>query len=49
MVVAHGKETLIISTERAGNNVKVSFTDDGPGIETQYLHRISMFDNSYRR
>jgi signal transduction histidine kinase len=40
MVVAHGKGTLIISTERAGNNVKVSFTDDGPGIETQYLHRI---------
>ncbi|OGO19592.1 MAG: hypothetical protein A2Z15_07650 [Chloroflexi bacterium RBG_16_50_11] len=40
MIEAHGGGTLTIATERAGNKVRVLFTDDGPGIDPQYLHRI---------
>jgi sensor domain CHASE-containing protein len=37
---AHGKGTLIISTARVGNTVKLTFTDDGQGIARQNLGRI---------
>jgi signal transduction histidine kinase len=37
---AHGKGTLIISTARVGNIVKLTFTDDGQGIARQNLGRI---------
>ncbi len=40
MVNARGKGTLKIKTEVADDNVKVSFTDDGPGIEPQNIRRI---------
>lgn len=32
MIEAHGKGTLTITTERIGDIIKASFTDDGPGI-----------------
>jgi signal transduction histidine kinase len=40
MVGAHGKGVLVITTERAGGNIRISFSDDGPGIEAQNLRRI---------
>jgi PAS domain S-box-containing protein len=40
MVDAHGKGTLTVSSEKAGNYIRVSFTDDGPGIDPQNIHRI---------
>jgi signal transduction histidine kinase len=40
MVGAHGKGVLVITTERAGGNIRISFSDDGSGIEAQNLRRI---------
>jgi signal transduction histidine kinase len=40
MVHAHGKGTLKIKTEIDGTMLKITFIDDGPGIETQNLRRI---------
>jgi signal transduction histidine kinase len=40
MVQAHGKGTLIVKTEQADKMVRISFIDDGPGIEPQNLRRI---------
>jgi signal transduction histidine kinase/sensor domain CHASE-containing protein len=40
MVTAHGKGKLKIKTETAGAIVKISFTDDGPGIMPENLRRI---------
>jgi signal transduction histidine kinase len=40
MYQAHRKGTLTITTERAGNFVRITFTDDGPGIDKNNLNRI---------
>ena len=40
MVNAHAKGKLKVKTELVGGVLKVSFTDDGPGIEPQNLRRI---------
>jgi two-component system NtrC family sensor kinase len=40
MLEAHNKGTLTITTERAGDGVKASFTDDGPGIAKENLGHI---------
>jgi len=40
MIGANGKGTLTIVTERAGDFIRVSFTDDGPGIPPQNLARL---------
>jgi signal transduction histidine kinase len=40
MFEAHEKGTLTISTEKAGEVVRVSFTDDGPGIPPENLRQI---------
>ena len=40
MLEAHKKGTLIITTEIAGNVIKVSFTDDGPGIPKENLGHL---------
>ena len=40
MIEAHNKGTLTITTERAGDGVRTSFTDDGPGIPREDLGHI---------
>jgi PAS domain S-box-containing protein len=40
MKESHGSGTLIISAEKTGKSVKVSFTDDGPGITKENLKHI---------
>ncbi len=40
MVNAHGKGILKIKTEAAGNMLRITFTDDGPGIEPGNLRHI---------
>ncbi len=40
MIEAHGKGTLTILTERAGDFIRVSFTDDGPGIPQENIARL---------
>jgi PAS domain S-box-containing protein len=40
MVEAHGKGTLTISSMKAGDKIRVTFTDDGPGIDRENMHRI---------
>src|SRR4030042_6819463 len=40
MFEAHEKGTLTITTERAGEFVRASFTDDGPGIPSENLGQI---------
>jgi signal transduction histidine kinase/sensor domain CHASE-containing protein len=40
MINAYGKGTLRIKSEIAENRLKVSFTDDGPGIDPVNLRRI---------
>lgn len=40
MTSAHGKGTLRIKTQRTDDMVKISFTDDGPGIEPGNLRHI---------
>jgi signal transduction histidine kinase len=35
MIDAHGGGTLVITTEKAGNTVRASFADDGPGISVE--------------
>lgn len=37
MIKSHGKGTLDIKTERDGNSVRASFTDDGPGIPEENM------------
>ncbi|MBN1643987.1 MAG: PAS domain S-box protein [Dehalococcoidales bacterium] len=37
MIEAHGKGVLTIVTEKAGDCVRVSFTDDGPGIPKENM------------
>ena len=40
MVGSNGGGTLTVTTERFNNTVKVSYTDDGPGITPENMERI---------
>jgi PAS domain S-box-containing protein len=40
MIEAHNRGALTITTEKAGDIVRVSFADDGPGIPEENLKRI---------
>jgi CheY-like chemotaxis protein len=40
MKKAHGKGTLIITTEKRENNIRMSFKDDGPGITKENLMHL---------
>jgi CheY-like chemotaxis protein len=40
MKKAHGKGTLIITTEKRENNIRMSFKDDGPGITKENLGHL---------
>jgi len=40
MIKAHGKGTLTITTERAGDTIRASFTDDGTGISQENLGHL---------
>ncbi len=40
MTSAHGGGNLIITTERVGDNIRASFTDDGAGIPQENLSRL---------
>jgi len=40
MLETHGKGKLAITTERANGVIKVTFTDDGPGISKENMKRI---------
>ena len=40
MLEAHNKGKLAITTERAGDFVRIKFTDDGPGIPKKNLGHI---------
>ncbi|MBA7686730.1 Sensor protein ZraS [subsurface metagenome] len=40
MIEAHGKGTLTITTEKVGNIIRASFTDDGPGISKDDLGHL---------
>ncbi len=40
MIDAHGGGKLIITTERVGDTVKISFADNGPGISKKNLRRL---------
>src|SRR4030042_7127769 len=40
MFEAHEKGTLTITTEKAGDVVRISFSDDGPGIPSENLRQI---------
>lgn len=40
MLQAHNRGTLTITTEKGEGIVRVSFADDGPGMEEQTMRRI---------
>jgi PAS domain S-box-containing protein len=40
MVESHKKGTLIITTEKTGEYIRISFTDDGPGIPQENLKHV---------
>jgi signal transduction histidine kinase len=40
MIEAHKQGALTITTERFNSNIKVTFTDDGPGINQKDLARL---------
>ena len=40
MTEAHGRGTLIITTQKENGTVRISFADDGPGITPENLNRI---------
>ena len=40
MIKAHNKGKLLVRTEKIGDNIRASFTDDGPGISKENLDRI---------
>jgi len=40
MKTAHGRGTLTITTEKKGNNIIMSFRDDGPGITPENRKRL---------
>ena len=40
MTIAHNKGNLSIKTKRVDNTIRISFTDDGPGITKENLDKI---------
>lgn len=40
MLEAHGRGSLTVKVETEGDRIKVSFTDDGPGIPPENLRRV---------
>ncbi|HJX36779.1 MAG TPA: ATP-binding protein, partial [Dehalococcoidales bacterium] len=40
MKTAHGRGTLTVTTEKKGNDIFLSFQDDGPGIKFEDLKRL---------
>jgi len=40
MIVAHSGGNLLVKTERIDSTIRVSFSDDGPGIPTEDLDKI---------
>ena len=40
MTEAHGRGKLSIKTEQTKNYIRVSFTDDGPGIPAEHLDKL---------
>ena len=40
MLQAHGRGTLTVTTEKAGDCVRASFADDGPGISEENMRRL---------
>jgi signal transduction histidine kinase/sensor domain CHASE-containing protein len=40
MIEAHKEGTLTVTTERVDGNIKVSFSDDGPGIPPENMHKL---------
>lgn len=40
MFTANGRGTLTITTEQSGDIVRISFTDDGPGIAPEHLGQL---------
>jgi signal transduction histidine kinase len=40
MIEAHKRGTLAITTERIGDTIRASFTDDGPGISKENLGHL---------
>jgi two-component system NtrC family sensor kinase len=40
MLDAHGRGRLVLRTERAGDSIRVSFADDGPGIPEEKVGKI---------
>jgi signal transduction histidine kinase len=40
MIEAHKEGTLTVTTERVGGNIKVSFSDDGPGISPENMRKL---------
>jgi PAS domain S-box-containing protein len=40
MKLAHGKGKLTIKTQRADNNIRICFKDDGPGVAKENLEKI---------
>jgi len=40
MMTAHKEGTLTITTERVDGNIRVSFSDDGPGISPENMHKL---------
>ncbi len=36
----HGRGTLTITTERRGDVIRISFADDGPGIDKEHLRHV---------
>ena len=40
MIEAHGKGKLLVTTEKVSNMIRISITDDGPGIAEEQLDKI---------
>jgi signal transduction histidine kinase len=40
MMAAHKEGTLTVTTERVDGNIKVSFSDDGPGISPENMRKL---------
>jgi CheY-like chemotaxis protein len=40
MVATNGKGTLVIKTRRKDNRIEITFTDDGPGIVRDIIHKV---------
>ena len=40
MTAAHRRGKLSVKTERINSSIRVSFTDDGPGISKENLHKV---------